>query len=168
MWMKVAAAGSVGAIIVGAAVGALAFSGTSSTPPADVTPDAASAQTADTLLAAAGPDAAQGLPRRERLRLHRFEHGEWVTRKDSKYVTHDAIKGKVSAVDATSIQVKATDGFSLTFAVNADTKVVLRESGKGSAKKGAIADVKTGDTVLAAGVKTASALDAKHVVDAGS
>ncbi len=165
MWMKVATAGSVGAIIVGAAVGALAFSGSSSAPPADVTPSAASA---DTLLNAAGPDAAQGLPRRERIRLRHFEHGEWVTRDDSKDVTHDAIKGKVSAVDANSIQVKASDGFSLTFAVDADTKVVLREDGKGSAKKGAIADVKTGDTVLVAGVKTASALDAKHVVDAGT
>ena len=170
MWMKVATAGSVGAIIVGAGVGALAFSGSgsSSAPPADVTPDAASAQTTDTLLDVAGPGAAQGLPRRERIRLRHFEHGEWVTRKDSTDVTHDAIKGTVSSVEATSIQVKAADGFSLTFVVDSDTKVVLREHGKGSAKKGAIADVKTGDTVLVAGVKTASALDAKHVVDVGT
>jgi hypothetical protein len=168
MWMKVATAGSVGAIIVGAGVGALAFSGSSGAPPADVTPDAASVQTTDTLLDVAGPDAAQGLPRRERIRLRHFEHSEWVTRRDSTDVTHDAIKGKVSSVDATSIQVKAVDGFSLTFAVDADTKVVLRENGKGSAKKGTIADVKTGDTLLVAGVKTGSALDAKHLVDAGT
>src|SRR6266516_7504153 len=124
MWMKVATAGSVGAIIVGAGVGALAFSGSgsSSTPPAGVTPSAASA---DTLLDAAGPDAAQGLPRRDRIRLRHFEHGEWVSRKDSKDVTHDAIKGKVSAVDATSIQVKASDGFSLTVAVGVDAKHVV-------------------------------------------
>jgi hypothetical protein len=58
MWMKVATAGSVGAIIVGAAVGALAFSGSSSTPPADVTPSAASA---DTLLDAAGRGGVLGM-----------------------------------------------------------------------------------------------------------
>jgi hypothetical protein len=175
MWMKVATAGSVGAIIVGAGAAALAFSGSSGPPPSGTAPDTAlnaasdttSGQAADALLAAAGPDAAQGLRPRDRIKLHRFEHGEWVTRKDSTDVTHDAIKGTVSSVGATSIAVKAADGFSLTFAVDSNTKVVLREHGKGSAKKGTIADVKTGDTVLVAGIKTGAALDAKHVIDAG-
>jgi hypothetical protein len=168
MWMKVATAGSVGAIIVGAGVAALAYSGSSSAPPAS--PDGAIGQTAaaDTLLDAAGPAAGAGLRPRDRVRLRHFEHGEWVARDGSTDVTHDAIKGKVSSVGAGAISVKAADGFSLAFVVNSDTKVVLRENGKGSAKKGTIADVKSGDTVLVAGIKTASALDAKHVVDAGT
>jgi hypothetical protein len=167
MWMKVATAGSVGAIIVGAGVAALASSGSSSTPPAADAPAARASQSADPLLAAAGPSAARGLGARGRIALRHLEHGEWVSRDGSSDVTHDAIKGSVSAVDADSIAVKASDGFSLTFVVNSDTKVVLREDGKRSAKKAAIGDVKAGDTVLVTGVKTGNALDAKHVLDTG-
>lgn len=168
MWMKVATAGSVGAIIVGAGVAALAASGSSGSggppPPA---PDAATGQSTDALLDVAGPAAAQGLGRRGRIALRHFEHGEWVARDGSTDVTHDAIKGTVTSASATSIAVKATDGFSLTFAVTPDTKVVLREHGKGSAEKGSMSDVKTGETVLVTGIKSGSALTAKHVVDAG-
>jgi hypothetical protein len=173
MWMKVATAASVGAIIVGAGVGALAFSGSSSdassNDPAQA-PEAAApaAKSVDALLDVAGPSAQAGLGRRGRITLRHFEHAEWVSRNGSENVTHDAIKGTVSSVGSTSIAVKAEDGFSLTFGVGGDTKVVLRESGKGSAKKAAIGDVKSGDTVLVTGTKTGSTLTAKHVVDAGS
>ncbi len=174
MWMKVATAGSVGAIIVGAGVAALAYSGSSNgaapngPAPAAAPPNAPAAQSVDALLDVAGPAAEHGLGRRGRIALRHFEHAEWVSRDGSTDVTHDAVKGKVSSVSASTIVVKATDGFTLTFGVGSDTKVVLREGGKGSAKKGAIASVKSGDTVLVTGTKSGSTLTAKHVIDAGS
>ena len=174
MLMKVATAASVGAIVVGAGVAALAYTGSSggteSNNPAPAAPaDAApAAKSVDDLLAAAGPTAGQGLGRRGHLKLRHFEHAEWVSRDGSTNVTHDAIKGTVSSVSSSSVAVKAVDGFTLTFGVNADTKVVLRESGKGSAKKGTVSQVKTGDTVLVTGTKSGSTLSAKHLVDAGA
>ena len=164
MWMKIATAGAVGAIIVGAGVAALASSGSSESPPPRPGPAAPSA---DALLTDAGSDAAVGLGRRGRFALRHFEHGEWVARNGSSDVTHDAIKGKVSSVSATSISVTATDGFSQTYAVKSDTKVVLRENGRGSAHHASIGEVKSGDLVLVAGVKSGSTLGAKHVVDVG-
>ena len=59
-----------------------------------------------------------------------FQHAEWVTKGDGNtYVTHEAILGEVTAVSATSITVKSTDGTSMTFAVTADTKVHQRQKG---------------------------------------
>src|SRR3954464_15335369 len=56
--------------------------------------------------------------------LKAFQHAEWVTKGDANaYVTHEAIRGQVTAVSATSVTVKSADGTSMTFAVNADTKV---------------------------------------------
>lgn len=171
MLMKVATAASVGAIVVGAGVAALAYTGSSggteSNNPAPAAPAPAS-KSVDDLLAAAGPTAGQGLGRRGHLKLRHFEHAEWVSRDGSTNVTHDAIKGTVSSVSSSSVAVKAVDGFTLTFGVNADTKVVLRENGKGSAKKGTVSQVKTGDTVLVTGTKSGSTLSAKHLVDAGA
>ena len=60
-----------------------------------------------------------------------FQHAEWVTKGDGNtYVTHEAILGEVTAVSATSITVKSTDGTSMTFAVTADTKVHQRQEGR--------------------------------------
>src|SRR5207249_1602652 len=74
--------------------------------------------------------------------LGRFEHAEWVSKDGTANVTHDAIHGTVSSVSATSISVKASDGYRLTFTVNADTKVRLRDtssSGKRAGQAGTIA-----------------------------
>ena len=91
-----------------------------------------------------------------------FQHAEWVTKGDgSTYVTHEAILGEVTAVSATSITVKSTDGTSMTFAVTADTKVHQRQ--KGSTTTPTIADVKTGQTVLVGGEKSPD-LTAKNIV----
>ena len=91
-----------------------------------------------------------------------FQHAEWVTKGDTNtYVTHEAILGEVTAVSATSITVKSTDGTSMTFAVTADTKVHQRQ--KGSTTTPTIADVKTGQTVLVGGEKSPD-LTAKNIV----
>jgi hypothetical protein len=101
-------------------------------------------------------------------RLKNFDHAEWVTGPAGKSVTHDAIKGTVASVSATSIQVKAADGTTVTYGVGSSTKVGLREGGKGSAKKGTIAEVKSGDTVLVTGTKSGSTLSAAGIADTGT
>jgi len=82
----------------------------------------------------------------------------------STYVTHEAILGEVTAVSATSITVKSTDGTSMTFTVTADTKVHQRQpKGSTTTTTPTIADVKTGQTVLVGGEKSPD-LTAKNIV----
>jgi len=64
--------------------------------------------------------------------------------KTGKDVTHDAVQGSVSAVSSSSITVKASDGFSETFAVGTATKVHV----KGNKDKAQISSVKVGDKAL--------------------
>lgn len=85
-----------------------------------------------------------------RARLLRALHATWVTEGKSGPVTHQAVRGEVTAVSATSVTVKARDGFSLTYAVTGDTKVRTRSNGKGS--DSAIGSVKVGDKALVLGV----------------
>ncbi len=115
--------------------------------------------------AANGAKAGNGAAGKEILgKLKDFQHAEWVTKGDANaYVTHDAILGQVSAVSSTAITVKSADGTSMTFAVNADTKVHQRHTtGSTSTTTPTIADVKTGQTVLVGGAKSPD-LTAKNV-----
>ena len=102
-----------------------------------------------------------GLRHRGLLRLRTLQHAEWVTRDPTtnKDMTHEAVLGTVTSVSAASITVKAADGYTLTFAVNSDTKVHL---GKGKTSK--VTDVKSGSTALVAGVKSGSTVTAKQVL----
>lgn len=59
-------------------------------------------------------------------RLARALHATWVTSDKRGTITHQAIRGEVSAVSPTSVTVKAKDGFSQTFTVGADTTVKSR------------------------------------------
>ena len=165
MWNKIAIAAGAGAVLIGGGAAAVAA--------------AASADTSGTGTASsptAGPSggvSAPGKPghpgRGLRLgALGRFEHAEWVSKDGTANVTHDAIHGAVSSVSATSVSVKASDGYHLTFAVNADTKVRVRDTsstGKRVGKAGSISDVKPGDNVLVSGIKSGSTVTAKHVLD---
>ncbi|WP_330475858.1 hypothetical protein [Terrabacter sp. C0L_2] len=85
-----------------------------------------------------------------RARLLRALHGTWVTEGKTGPVTHQAIRGDVTAVSGTSITVKAKEGFSLTFSVGADTKVRQRSQGKGA--DSTISAVKVGAKALVTGV----------------
>jgi hypothetical protein len=167
MWKKVAVAGGTGVAVLAVAAAALAQQTGS---PAPASPSPAASTSSSTTPSTAAKPAKRAAGRRLVLRLRNVEHAEWVTRDASKNtnVTHAAIHGAVTAVNATSISVKATDGFSLTYTVSGDTKVAERENGKGSAKKGAIGDVKTGDNVVVTGVKAGAALTANHVLDTGT
>jgi hypothetical protein len=86
-------------------------------------------------------------------------HAEDFVRQGTKVVTLEEQSGKVTAVSATSITVKSTDGFTATYVVDSSTKV---------GKKGAqakIADVAVGDTVRIEGVKSAGAVTVTHLMD---
>jgi 2-C-methyl-D-erythritol 4-phosphate cytidylyltransferase len=85
-------------------------------------------------------------------------------KKDKTFVTHDAIRGQVTAVSATSISVKAADGVTQTYVVTADTVVRVKGGGKGST--GAIGKVQSGDRAVVLGTGS-STLTATHVLDAG-
>ena len=67
-----------------------------------------------------------------RAQLLRALHATWVTKSPTGPVTHQAVRGEVTALSATSITVRSEDGFALTYAVTADTTVRSRAKGAGS------------------------------------
>jgi len=170
MLKKIVLAASAAAVVLGAGTAALATSGGSGSPGAASSPAAAPAAPGN-----AAPGNARAKDHRPGLRaLGRALHGQWVTPDrdhQGAFVTHDAIRGEVTAVSATSITVKALDGVSQTYAVTDATKVHLRKNTPGLGKgrgnggtPGKISDVHTGDKVAVAGTGTTS-LTAGHIVD---
>ena len=152
MLKKIVIAGSAAAVVLGAGTAALAISGSNS----PSTPSSSSTATG-TAKAKAG--------HAKRSELRRALHASWVTRdgkNSTSFVTHDAIRGQVTAVSASSITVKAADNVSETYAVNSSTKVRSRADGKG--KAGTISEVKNGDTVIVLGTGSGT-LTATHVLD---
>ncbi len=100
-------------------------------------------------------------------RLEKVSHAQWVTKdgKTGAFVTHDAVRGIVSAVSGNSITIKAADNTTETFTVNSVTKVHVRGEKKATAgatkpAPATISQVKVGDAagVLGTGadVKTAT------------
>ncbi|HEX8081308.1 MAG TPA: hypothetical protein VF557_13950 [Jatrophihabitans sp.] len=206
MLKKMALAASAAVVVLGAGTAALATStsaptkpgtpGTTSAPAKPSTPGATSAPTkpgnpakpgtSGLAPGAAAPDKARG-PKARKLALKalgRALHAQWVTPdgdSENTFVTHNAIRGEVTAVSATSITVKALDGVTQTYAITGDTKVHLRKGlpslgkgksgergnrgGLGNGPAGTISDVRTGDQVAVTGIGTTS-LTAQHVVDA--
>lgn len=123
------------------------------------------ARGADTAaLVGADPAADQGKARHHRKagRLLHALHATWVTDGKKGVVTHQAIRGAVTAVSATSITVKAKDGFSQTFTASSTTRVLTRDLGAAKGTKPAsssLAAVKVGANamVLGEGATTPSA-----------
>lgn len=75
-------------------------------------------------------------------------HGEVVVQADDGTITTERmIRGSVTAVSASSITVKADDGYTTTFAITEATKVHtgLPQRGQALDDKGTIADVSAGD-----------------------
>jgi uncharacterized low-complexity protein len=151
MLKKIVIAGSAAAVVLGAGTAALAASGSNS----PSTPSSSSSTVAGKTKA--------GHAKRSELR--RALHASWVSRdgkNSTSFITHDAIRGQVTAVSAGSITVKAADNVSETYAVNSSTKVHSRADGKG--KAGTIGEVKSGDTVIVLGTGSGT-LTATHVLD---
>ena len=138
MLKQIVIAGSAAAVVLGAGTAALAASGSSS--PSSPAP-AASASTSTT-----------PAQHKAKNQLRRSLHATWVTRGKGGFVTHDAIRGSVTAVSATSITVQAADKVSQTYAIGSATKVHSRAAGKG--RTAPITDVHTGDKVLVVGTGT--------------
>ena len=93
-----------------------------------------------------------------RAAIGRGMHGEFVVKgKDGRPVTLVTIRGQVTAVTPTGVTVKAEDGFTATFATNADTKV------RGADTK-SLADVKVGATIAVIGVKSGNTTTARTVL----
>ena len=144
-------AGVAAAGVLGTAGVAAATSDTS-TP----TPAASSVPSASSAPGATGTTAAR--KHRARAAIPRGLHGEWVVKgKDGRTVTLVSVRGQVTAVSATSVTVKAEDGFTATYAVDAKTRVR-------GADATTIADVKVGAKGAAVGVKSGNTTTARTVL----
>lgn len=161
MWKTIAIAGATAVVIGGAGTAAMAASGTP-TPAASVSPSSsASLNPGDESVTST--DQRQARKRMAVNRLRSTVHATWVSqnKKTGTFTTHEAIRGQVTAVSATSITVKAADSVTETYVLNASTKVHSRAT-KAAAS---ISDIKTGDRVLVAGTGTTT-LTAVRVVEA--
>ena len=136
MYLKILATGATAVAILGAGTGALALSGATGT-----TGTSGSGSTSS-----ASADRAHRLGRSLR---HHAVHGQIVTHDDDGYVRHDGVLGTVAAVSASSITVRAADGYRETFVVGDTTKVRKREGGSGSTST--ISAVHPGDQVAVVG-----------------
>ncbi|HET7140803.1 MAG TPA: DUF5666 domain-containing protein [Arthrobacter sp.] len=99
-------------------------------------------------------------------------HGESVVKKaDGTLETVVSQQGTVDAVSATSVTVKSEDGFTQSYTINGDTRIVkipadtsqLR-NGKGKLPSATAADLKAGDTVRIAGTKDGSTVTATRIL----
>lgn len=157
MWTKATVLGAVAAVALVAGGAGMAIASAQGTAGPDVATVSPTGDPSPTVSPSANAPKA-GKVGRDGLkqilgRLKDFQHAEWVTTSDANtYVTHEAILGEIRSVSSTSITVTSSDGTSMTFAVNDQTKVRQRQA-KGTATP-TIADLRTGQTVLVGGVKT--------------
>lgn len=184
MLKKMAVVGGIVAV-AGLGLGGAAWAESNSAPATPAVPGAAPLTASTSTVAPttasspgkatkAGKAAKSKHARREGLakRLEQVSHAQWVA-KDGKtgvFVTHDAVRGTVSAVSAGSITVKATDGTSETFTVTSATKVHVRgtkATNKTATKAAAtISQVKVGDRAGVLGTG-AGPMTATQVIDRG-
>lgn len=106
-------------------------------------------------------------------------HSESVVKKaDGTFETQLTQQGTVGSVSPTSVTVKSEDGFTRSYAVNAETKItkIPPPAADGSPAKGddgkrlrpaagTIADITAGDTVQISGVKNGDQAMAKRIVE---
>lgn len=157
---------TVGAAVVGGAAATAVMLGTTAGAAPSTTP---SAPTSGSTTAPAKPGAKHagkhaGKDHHGSLRLRNVQHGTWVTKSGKSgntFITHSVVQGAVNAVSATSITVKAGDGYAATFVVTKDTKVRIWTNGKPASST--IGAVKPGLHVAVVGVGTPKAT-AEHIV----
>lgn len=95
-------------------------------------------------------------------------HGEFTVKaEDGTISTVRQVRGTVSAVTSTSITVTAEDGYTATFAVDADTEVrtglPTRDRGAAGSTTQSIADVAVGDVARVHGTVSGTSATAAHV-----
>jgi hypothetical protein len=149
MWKKVLVVGTTTAAIVGAGTAALAVTGNTPTPTPSTSASHAKAR------AGAGSE------------LRRALHATWTTKTKGGFVTHDAIRGTITAVTPSSLTVKAADGVTETYAVTSTTIEHLSSDGKSKGTAGRIAQVHVGDRAGVFGTGTTTKT-ATHIIDVGT
>jgi hypothetical protein len=120
---------------------------------------------------------AQG--KQDKVQRPQHVHSESVVKKpDGTFETVLSQQGTVDAVSETSVTVKSEDGFTQTYAVNADTTIIKvpAPAADGSPATGddgkrlkpsevTIKDIATGDAVRVSGVKNGSDVTARQIVE---
>jgi|GEM_PF-2000393 len=90
--------------------------------------------------------------------LANVAHGDFVTTDEAgKAVTMRIVRGAVTAVNPTSVTVKATDGYTATFVMNAATNVSV------DGDKSSATDVTVGDTASVVGTVAGKVATAQRV-----
>ncbi len=101
--------------------------------------------------------------RRDRLFLRKNTlHGEVVVKTRDGNKTVDVQRGAVTAVTGTSVTVKSSDGFTLTWTTNDKTRVAQNKA------KVALSAVKVGENIGIAGLKDGNTTTARLIVIAAS
>jgi hypothetical protein len=167
---KAMLAGMVALTLTGAGTAVAWSAGDSPTPSPSPTPSASGS----------APGAAPGQAGKAD-KSHRAQqlHSESVVKKaDGTFETQLTQRGTVDSVSSTSVTVKSEDGFTQSYAVNAETKItkVPAPAADGSPAKGddgkrlkptagTIADIAAGDAVRISGVKTRDQATAARIVE---
>ena len=106
-------------------------------------------------------------------------HSESVVKKaDGTFETELSQQGTVDAVSGTSVTVKSEDGFTQSYAVNADTRIIKypAPAADGTPAKGAdgkrlrpsevtIAEITAGESIRVTGVKNGNDVTARNIVE---
>ncbi|MET3140608.1 UNVERIFIED_ORG: hypothetical protein ABIB19_001302 [Arthrobacter sp. UYEF10] len=141
-----------------------------------------SADTPSPSPSASGPgksDKAPGQEKPAKAQRPQHLHSESVVKKaDGTFETVLTQQGTVDAVSETSVTVKSEDGFTQTYAVNADTKIIKfpAPAADGSPATGddgkrlkrsevTIAEIATGEAVRISGVKSGDDATARQIVE---
>lgn len=93
--------------------------------------------------------------------MRAVEHGELTVHTKAGDKVIDVQRGVVTAVNASSVTVKSTDGFSATYTVDTATKVHKDK------KAAATSNITVNDRVRLQAVKTATAVTAQRIGDRG-
>lgn len=91
----------------------------------------------------------------------RVEHGEFTVHTDSGDKVEDVQAGAVTAVDAASITVKSTDGFSATYAINSGTTV------RKDKKSATVSEIALNDQVRVVANKVGGTATVERIGDTG-
>ncbi len=145
------ATSSLALVLAGAGAG-VATAQTTTTPAAPGTATPA---------APAHPAKATTHPGHHKGQLGRAEHGEFTVHTKTGDKTLDTQRGVVTAVNAGSVTVKSTDGFTATYTLTPTTKV---HKGKQTATT---TQITTNDRVRILATKTGTTDTATHIGDAG-
>ncbi len=170
---KTLLAGAVALALTGTGV---AFAWAASIPPS---PSPTSSQSQAQSQTAPGQENRKA--KRDKAQRPQHLHSESVVKKaDGTFATELSQRGTVDAVGATSITVKSEDGYSQTYAVNAETKIrqvpaaaaggssAMPDAGKRhKPAAGTIADIAAGDAVRISGEKIGDKVTAERIVEGG-